>query len=161
MHSLKNLQDAHVIVSAFRKEYTNEELNIEIETGQLQELFTKNLHRLKSFILKEQHNEIDIMIHNLSISYLKDFSELRYLFENMEKSYIQSLRNMKDRKKLFEVSYEQQRGALDSEEQKQLETLQDQIYAKGFTDEQMADVLKNQKDIIQRDKELKEILKSV
>jgi hypothetical protein len=45
---------------------------------------------------------------------------------------------MKDKKKNIGVSYEQ--SDLDPEERRKLEQLQDKIYTKGFTDEQMSQV---------------------
>lgn len=47
------------------------------------------------------------------------------------------------------------------EERRQLETLQDQIYQRGFTDDQMAQVLENQRDILQRDRDLQNVLTSI
>ena len=50
---------------------------------------------------------------------------------------------MKDKKKTIGVSYEN--DDLDPEEKRQLEQLQDKIYTKGFTDEQMSQVRKTKK----------------
>ena len=50
---------------------------------------------------------------------------------------------MKDKKKTIGVSYEN--DDLDPEEKRQLEQLQDKIYTKGFTDEQMSQVRKTNK----------------
>lgn len=69
------------------------------------------------------------------------------------------LRAIKDKKRQLGVSYEE--SDLDPEERKKLEDLQDKIYSQGFDDTQMAQVLQNQRDIIERDRELQNILTSI
>lgn len=66
---------------------------------------------------------------------------------------------MKEKKKNIGVNYDEDN--MDPEERRKLEELQDTIFSKGFTDEQMATVLQNQRDIIERDKQLQGVLASI
>jgi syntaxin 16 len=50
---------------------------------------------------------------------------------------------------------------LDSETSKKLENLQDQIFAKGFSETQMSEILRTQREIIERDQELETVLVSI
>lgn len=86
---------------------------------------------------------------------LKEFIyKVRFFF-----FYFSELRTIKEKKKQLGVSYED--SDLEPEERKKLEDLQDKIYSQGFDDSQMAQVLKNQRDIIERDRELQNILTSI
>jgi hypothetical protein len=58
--------------------------------------------------------------------------------KKIETNRQKELKSMKDKKKNIGVSYEQ--SDLDPEERRKLEQLQDKIYTKGFTDEQMSQV---------------------
>ena len=69
------------------------------------------------------------------------------------------MKEIKSRKKQLNLNYQQQE--VDSEVSKKLENLQDQIFAKGFSEEEMSEILKSQREIIERDQELESVLTSI
>jgi syntaxin 16 len=69
------------------------------------------------------------------------------------------LKEIKSRKRNLNLNYES--SELDSETSKKLENLQDQIFAKGFSETQMSEILRTQREIIERDQELETVLVSI
>ena len=89
---------------------------------------------------------------NLRIIFINDIDELKTQFYRNRHEYED---NMKKRyKKTLD------HGAEDPEKKK-LNELQDQLYVQGFTDDQIAEVLTNKKEILERDNELQKSLESL
>eukprot|EP01080_Neovahlkampfia_damariscottae_P006203 gene6203-10209_t len=160
MDILKELHKEHSTVS-FGKDYEDEESQIQIQTKAVQKLFKKMIKSLSYFQGDELYEQTQVlqMKKNLKAKLNIQLNELSIEFKEDQKKYIQKLKEIKSRKKQLNLNYQQEE--IDSEVTKKLENLQDQIFAKGMSEEEMSEILKTQREIIERDQELETVLTSI
>jgi syntaxin 16 len=156
---LKKLHQANATVR-FGEVNGTEEKQIEILTKQIQELFAGAVKSTNSITFGEVlTGQLDKMKKNLKSQLATELNQLSNEFRADQRSYIQKLREIKEKRNKIGVNYEG--DDLTLEERRQLESLQDQVFQRGFTDEQMAQVLSNQREILERDRELQTVLQSI
>eukprot|EP01080_Neovahlkampfia_damariscottae_P003417 gene3417-5962_t len=159
LKSLHKLHEEHV-TPRFGKDYTAEEQQIEILTQTIKDLFKECIKNISDIGgSDDEKSQEDVFRKNMKTNFVLQLNDLSKEFKDAQRNFIQKLKSMKDKKKTIGVSYEN--DDLDPEEKRQLEQLQDKIYTKGFTDEQMSQILQNEREILDRDRELKNILSSI
>jgi syntaxin 16 len=159
LNNLKVLHQEHVTIR-FGSDYSAEEQQIEIQTKSIKDLFQKcidTVHRIGGVDDKSQLGKLKTNMKRKLVTQLNDLSDE---FKTSQREYIQKLRGIKDKKKQLGIHMYDD-GEMEPEDRKKLEELQDRIYSKGFDEAQMALVMQNQRDILERDAELKAILTSV
>jgi len=160
MTTLKKLHESNATVR-FGDKNEKEEKQIDIQTKSIKELFQKSVVSINKIEVKEEMSgQHDKMKKNLKAQLVTEMNTLSKDFRDDQRNYIQKLKKkLKKKRKNIGVNYEDDN--MDPEERKKLEELQDTIFTKGFTEEQMAQVLQNQRDILQRDRELQQVLSSI
>lgn len=159
MGVLKKLHESNATVR-FGDKNEKEERQIEVFTKSIKELFQQVLNAIEKIEVGEtMRGQHDKMKKNLKSQLVTEINSLGKEFREDQRNYIQKLKEIKEKKKKIGVNFEG--DDVDPEEKRKLEELQDKIYSKGFTDEQMAQVLQNQREILQRDKDLQQVLSSI
>jgi syntaxin 16 len=162
---LRHLHSEHVL-ERFGKDYDKEEEQIEILTLDIKNLFKKISTEINS-LSSEENTQEDQFKKSIKLSIFNEVNELATQFREDQKNYIQStlffyfleLKIVKQRKKKLGNTYHDE--SEDPDLRKKMEKLEQQIYEKGLTDEQIRQILDNQRQILQRDQELEGILRSI
>ena len=157
---LKKLYQLNTNITTFSGNKTNNnKKEIEYEVNLIKQLFSDCLENVKKMYIKGVNNEIANLVNNMKSKLVTELNNLNMEFNGIQRDYVKNIGIIQQKKKDMNVDY--QNDGLISEERKQLEDIQDHLYQKGFTDEQIQEVLQNQRDIFRRDEELKNTLQSI
>jgi len=165
---LKRLHEEHV-VPRFGKDYVQEEQQIEIQTASITDLFKRALLSMKeiggddSGVTTSSHNsDKDKLKKHVKTKLIMQLNDLSSDFKGSQRQFLQKLKGLKERRKVVGMDPSMEGiGDMTADERKKLEDLQDKIYQKGFDDNQMQQVLQNQRELLDRDRELQNILSSI
>jgi syntaxin 16 len=160
---LKRLHTQHTTFS-LKKDDAHEEQQVQIQTEQLKQLFLickKAVERIDT--TKEPKTEEDIMKRNCKISLVNELNELSKVFRDEQSEYLKNVQRLKLKKNMNKVNYsEPSYRDLDPEEAERLQELELKLQQDpSFTDEQIREMLDNEKDVLRRDQELRDILKTI
>jgi syntaxin 16 len=99
------------------------------------------------------------MLKNLKMGLATELTELTKEFRTEQQEYLKGLQRLKEKRKEL-THFEDHPLELNAQEQKRIEELE-QEYAQQYSEEQVRELIENQKDIIRRDQELREILNDI
>jgi len=161
MKTLKNLHAEHVTHRTGKTSSTlsQEEIQIEAHTAEIHRLFQLCKQNISLLEHKADSRQDDILLNNLKMKLVTELADLSKGFRMSQQHYLQGLRALKEkRKEMNAIDYAL--ADSDEEEERAVDEMLDKI-DKGFTEDQMEMLIQNERDVIRRDKELKEILKSI
>ncbi|KAL0483923.1 SNARE syntaxin16 [Acrasis kona] len=166
---LKTLKDLHTTHSKFKfkKDSSESEEGIINCTDELKRLFNscrREIDRVQ--VLKPNNDQPpsqeNIMKYNLKSSLATELSELTNEFRLEQQNYLKELQRVKEKRKQL-TNFTIQTEELSAQERKGLEKMEfDQRQeTSGFTEDQIRELEMNQKEIIRRDQDLRDILNDV
>lgn len=160
MSDLRRLHTEH-LTPRFGKDFSGEEREIEIQTEEIKRLFQdckKSIEAIDVDVNNIKTQE-DTMLRNLKMSLITDLDATSKTFRSDQRDYLKRMKVFKTRQQ--ELKPMQDHDELDPEERERLEELEQKMYDPGFTEEQVREMLLNEQDILRRDREIREILKSI
>lgn len=130
---------------------------IEAHTAAISQLFKQCKADISCLEQKNKTREVDIIFNNLKMKLVLELNALMKEFRKSQQGYLQSLNKLKRSKQnassLISIG--------DDDDDEEDEALTALAMDRGFTDAQKALLAQNQRDVLRRDKELREILKSI
>mmetsp|Transcript_197 Transcript_197/g.338 ORF Transcript_197/g.338 Transcript_197/m.338 type:complete len:314 (-) Transcript_197:648-1589(-) len=131
---------------------------IEAKTSKISNLLRMCKGDISCLEQKNTTKEVDIIFNNLKIKLVSDLNELMKKFRKDQQYYLVKLKEVKLKKDSYGMDYNDDDLDSEEEEDEQLNAL---ALDRGFTQEQKDLLMQNQRDVLRRDKELREVLKSI
>lgn len=157
MAHLEELHKTHT-TPRFGADFKAEESEIEILTEEIKRLFVNCKKAIERFETRAYKAE-DLMKQNAKQSLANELHDLYKGFRASQRTYLTKMQTLKDRiKDLQPLSAEPD---LSPEERVQIEELEQKMYDPGFNEEQINELIANTRDIMRRDREIREILQSI
>jgi syntaxin 16 len=111
---------------------------------------------------KEPTSQEEVMKRNMKISLVNELNDLSIQFRNEQQEYLKNMERYKANQRANKVQYEESYEDMEPEERQRLMELEQKLESDpGFTDEQIRQMIQNEESIMRRDRELREILKSI
>ena len=149
--------------------FSEEERQIEILTEDIKRLFVRCKQFVERIELNDQAtSQEDIIKKNTKTALVMELNDLSKGFREQQQDYLQKLKALKQRKQNV-LTYKSDSNQeippgdedLTEEEKERIEALEQKQYDPGFTDDQIQQLIQNERENIRRDKELREILTSI
>lgn len=161
MNQLKILHNEHI---THRTGKTNisisqEEIQIEAQTAEIHRLFQLCKQNISSLENSSGSKQEDVLLNNIRMKLVTEISDLSREFRNSQQRYLQGLKALKEKRKEMN-SIDNALAESDSDEERAMDLMLEKL-DQGFTEDQVELLIQNERDVLRRDKELKEILKSI
>jgi len=159
---LKKLQQKHATFS-LKKDFAQEERDVAVQTEEMKRLFIESKKLVETIdTSKEPTSQEEVMKRNMKISLVNELNDLSIQFRNEQQEYLKNMERYKANQRANKVQYEESYEDMEPEERQRLMELEQKLESDpGFTDEQIRQMIQNEESIMRRDRELREILKSI
>mmetsp|Transcript_1522 Transcript_1522/g.5214 ORF Transcript_1522/g.5214 Transcript_1522/m.5214 type:complete len:402 (+) Transcript_1522:60-1265(+) len=156
LSQLASLHKSHLIhhIGKSNEMHLQEKADIEALTEECKD----TLKQMQLFVKKLSNRNDSKMHENLTKKFLSEWMELATRFQGEQEDYLQKLDAMKKRRTELSMVTDQED---DMAEMQQIDDMMDKMYDRGFSDDQIETIVQNRRDVIRRDKELSQIVKSI
>ena len=164
---LKKLHHQHVKFTV-QKDFAAEEERIKQLTSNLQQALAnskKNIGQLDKYGLigkKKKRKQFQTVISNAKKHLFTTLSELSTELQKEQRSFLDKLTQLKSkRQELQRIHNNQVVEEFSKEELERIEALEQRLYQPNVSQEQVEELIRREREVIQRDRELREILTSI
>jgi len=164
---LKRLHQQHVTFTV-HKDFTSEEIKIKSSTDVLKQAIMackKLIEKLDPYIVmakKKKRHQLENVLVNVKRSLTTSLSEISTEFQFEQKNFLDKLTELKSKKKDLQKMYaNEQADEFSKEELERIESIEQKFYEPNVSQEQVQELMIREREIIRRDKELREILNSI
>ncbi|KAL0483541.1 SNARE syntaxin16 [Acrasis kona] len=153
--TLHMLHEQH-LTPKVKKNGPEEERKIEIQTQDIKRMFASCKKSVESLeIKKEAESQEDVLKKNLKISLVTELTELAKSFRESQQEYLHGMKRLKSKRKELTMFDDGEDDADEAEAQARMQ------YDSSFSEDQVQQLIANQQDIVRRDAELRDILRSI
>ncbi|KAG2386818.1 hypothetical protein C9374_001853 [Naegleria lovaniensis] len=164
---LKKLHQQHVKFTV-QKDFASEEEEIKVLTNNLKQSMTyckKLIDQFDKYELlakKKKRKQFRLVITNAKKSLFTSLSELSTDLQREQRSFLDKLTQLKSKKKeLQKIHTTATVEEFSKEELERIEAIEQRYYEPNVTQEQVEELVRREREIIQRDRELREVLASI
>ncbi|KAF0984682.1 hypothetical protein FDP41_000581 [Naegleria fowleri] len=164
---LKKLHQQHVKFTV-QKDFASEEEEIKVLTNNLKHSMAyckKLIDQFDKYALlakKKRRKQFKVVITNAKKSLFTSLSELSTDMQREQRSFLDKLTQLKSKKKeLQRIHTTDTVEEFSKEELERIEAIEQRYYEPNVTQEQVEELVRREREIIQRDRELREVLASI